>query len=206
MKRILFILTVLFLFPLTFLLSSEKFTKKINYKKFSFGNRFLYKKRVHSIHQIYLPSINLYSSDVKDDKQINSNEKDNSKKENIIMKDVNWGWFKAKNRLEKLLIALGIIFTSIGLPFFVTGLVNILVPSNAFTQIYQNLNYSFIGVGSALLVASPSMIIVGSIRIKLKKKKTPKDNKTEDDTTPNSTNDNSKKENPSTDNSTTELE
>jgi hypothetical protein len=103
-------------------------------------------------------------------------EKDTGEKRGIkrddILKDIRWDWFKSPNRLEWVLMGIGIVVGVLGLPFLLTGIIYSIAPVNAQTnQLSQNTNYAFIGAGSALLATAPVFIVTASVRLSIKKRR-----------------------------------
>lgn len=96
---------------------------------------------------------------------------DKPKKENPIIKDIDFSWFKEKYRLEKILIASGAITTAIGLPILIVGLVNYFLPLADKSYVSDLTSLSLIGVGSGLIGCGSVVMIVGIVRLNVLKHK-----------------------------------
>ncbi|HOL56099.1 MAG TPA: hypothetical protein PLD75_00920 [Spirochaetota bacterium] len=96
---------------------------------------------------------------------------DKNKKENPILKDIDFSWFKEKYRLEKILISSGIITMTIGLPLLIVGIVNYFLPLADKSYVSDLTSLSLIGVGSGLIGCGGIVMIVGVIRFNVLKNK-----------------------------------
>lgn len=96
---------------------------------------------------------------------------DNIKKENPILKDIDFSWFKEKYRVEKILIASGIITMTIGLPIVIVGIVNYFLPLADKSNISDITSFSLIGIGSGLFVCGGILTVVWVIRLNILKDK-----------------------------------
>ena len=112
----------------------------------------------------------------------NNTQESESKKEKKIKKikifdKPDLDWIKEKNRLEKIFIATGVVSLTIGFSMFLAGLLNYFVTFNATTIdgepiiTSRNTYISLMGVGSGLMAAGIPFVLVGSIKLGIKRRK-----------------------------------
>src|SRR4030042_1025821 len=97
------------------------------------------------------------------------NDKEEGKEKKPIFDKPDFSWFREKNRLEKLFIAVGAITCTAGTGILLAGLINLLVNFDAVSiggEPIMNsyiVYYTLIGVGGGLIAIGVPFIIVGSI-------------------------------------------
>jgi hypothetical protein len=102
------------------------------------------------------------SGDASDDKA-KDNIKDKYKIENPF-KNIDWSFFNEKYRLERILIAAGTVTVAIGLPMFLVGLIEYLLPQTDKSSVGDITFICLMGVGGGLMVTGGTVALTGTIR------------------------------------------
>lgn len=146
---------------------------------FSNENIIIYNFKFGDNPSIY--KINFNSKNLLFNQLFNNYTDDTNKKEKInIFDKPDFSWFKEKNRMEKLFIAVGAVTFAVGFGMFLAGIINLFVPFDAVSidgEYIQSVRYAYIAitsVGGGLMTVGLPFILVGSIRLGLEYKKNKK--------------------------------
>jgi len=157
------IFILLMLIFLTILIYSNENIITLNYK-FS-NNSSLYKINFNSNNLLFNRLFNNYANDTNKKEKLN------------IFDKPDFSWFREKNRMEKLFIAIGAVTFAVGFGMFLAGIINLFVPFDAVSidgEYIKSVRYAYIAitsVGGGLMAVGLPFILVGSIKLGLEYKK-----------------------------------
>ena len=106
----------------------------------------------------------------KRDKEKDETKKDWFKPQNPFQ-NLETGWVKEQNRLEKIFIAVGGASFAVGSTMMIIGFINYFVPFVDQSTIGNKFYIALIGIGGGLIANGFPFTLVGGIRLRIKKKK-----------------------------------
>ncbi len=86
-------------------------------------------------------------------------------------RNIDKNWLKEDLRIEKIIIASGVIVLAAGLPLFLAGILNITKPNVDTPETSLTTYYVLTGVGGGLMAAGTGVTIGGGVAFGIKQKK-----------------------------------
>ncbi|HBD93062.1 MAG: hypothetical protein A2015_17485 [Spirochaetes bacterium GWF1_31_7] len=98
-------------------------------------------------------------------------DKSNLLKTENPFRNIDKDWLKEDLRIEKIIIASGVIVLAAGFPLFLAGILNIVKPNVDTPETSLTTYYVLTGVGGGLMAAGTGVTIGGGVAFGIKQKK-----------------------------------